>query len=563
MKYKLISDSKNDVSNVIDTVLKNRGVRDKKAYLNLTSSCLYDYHLLDNIERAVDLYVNHISVNNPIHILVDCDTDGYTSAASLYSYTKKVNPYVPITYSIHQKKEHGLSKDIEIPKETKLLIIPDAGSNDVDQCKKLSEHGVDILVLDHHQCDIKNPYALVVNNQLCGYPNKQLCGAGVVYKFLQAVDDKEWQNYADCYLDLVALGLIGDNMDVRSLETRYLIDKGMSHVRNKFLKQLIKRQMFTLGDNYTSKDIQFIVVPLINAMIRAGDFEEKDLMFRAFVETDEQFEHKGKQESIYERAARLCLNAKNRQKSYNNSVIPRICKQIERWGQDQNKIIISNVTKYLDQNMTGVVTIKIADYYNKPCLLLREKNDGLFGGSGRNINGNSISDLKKFLTDLHLFEMVTGHPNAFGVEIRKENILKAIQVINQKLKDVDFEKYILADFIISEEDLTISLVKDIWDLRRFFGPGFDEPVIIVEHLLVYASQFSLMGKNNNNWKIITDEGITLIKFHIDENDALSKAIEQGNSKIKLTIAGRANLNNYKGILTSQLIIMDYQIDEVV
>ena len=99
------------------------------------------------------------------------------------------------------------------------------------------DKGIDIIVLDHHEREEDNPYALIVNNQCSkDYPNKQLCGGGIVYRWLQALDDYYWNEFADDYLDLVAFSNISDVMDLREYETRYLVDCGLLNIKNKFLK---------------------------------------------------------------------------------------------------------------------------------------------------------------------------------------------------------------------------------------------------------------------------------------------------------------------------------------
>ena len=600
MNYKLIKNSLNDINNPQKTILLNRGISDYKTFLNLNEDCVYDYNLLDNMQQAVECYLKHINNNSNIHILCDCDTDGYTSASAIYLFTKKTAPNINLTYSIHSKKEHGLSKDIQVPDETQLLIIPDASSNDVEQCKKLSEKGIEIIILDHHECDVDNKYAIVVNNQMCGYPNKELSGVGIVYKFMQAVDNETWNDYADDFLDLVSLGLVADSMDVKSFETRYLIDKGLNKIRNKFIKAMIDKQSYTMGVNFTSKDIQFCIVPMINGMIRAGDYDEKDLMFHAFIETDEMFKYKKRgsdeetDETIYDRVARLCGNARARQNKSKDNSLSKIYVDIENHKFDENKIVFANVTKVLNETMTGVVAIKVAEHYNKPCLLLRKKEikplhftikerksklklphikgkyqtllkvkkkKCLYGGSGRNLDSSPIENLKDFLNDLHIFNFVQGHQGAFGFEIEKNKIQLAIEAINNKLKDVDFNVHVYVDFAINGEQLDIGLIKNLDSLKRYYGTGFKEPVIAVENLIVNKNQFILMGKENSSWKVITDEGVALVKFKIGDDDLLKQAFEE-HETVELTIVGTPNINNYKGILTSQIIIKEYEIIEV-
>ena len=195
MNYKLIGS--NDYSNVKNTIFENRGIKDIKHYVNLSSKDEISFDNLDNIQEAVECLEKHIANKDQIDIIVDADTDGYTSASILYMYIKKQwgNDY-PVTYSIHTNKTHGLSDDIIIPKETKLVLLPDAGSNDIEQCKKLKQQNVDVIVLDHHELEKENSYAIVVNNQSSkNYNNKNLSGVGIVYKFLQALDEEEWTDY--------------------------------------------------------------------------------------------------------------------------------------------------------------------------------------------------------------------------------------------------------------------------------------------------------------------------------------------------------------------------------
>ena len=230
------------------------------------------------------------------------DPDGYTSAAIMYQYIKLIDKNIKITYSIHKGKEHGLSKDIKIPSNINLLIIPDAGSNDYEQLEKLHDKGIDIIVLDHHLVEKESEHAIIVNNQISKYPNKNLSGVGVVYRFLQALDDETWNNYADNFLDLVALGNIADVMDTRELETRYYINKGLSQINNKMFKALIDKQYYSIRDEINITNMAFYIVPLINAMIRFGTMEQKTLLFEGFIEHDMEFDYKprGKKETIKE-----------------------------------------------------------------------------------------------------------------------------------------------------------------------------------------------------------------------------------------------------------------------
>lgn len=572
MKYRLIKDSLNDEYNVQKTILLNRGVENWKEYLNIDESCINDYSMLENIHEAVLCYISHLDSGSKIHVIVDPDVDGFCSASEIIRYTKKINPEANITYSLHTQKQHGISEDIIIPEDIDLLIVPDAGSNDVNQCKELHERGIDIIVLDHHICDKKNPYAIVVNNQMCDYPNKNFCGGGIVYKFLKAVDDELWENYADDFLDMVALSNISDVMDMREFETRYYVNAGLNKIRSKVFKALIDKQSYSMKDVVNIISVQFYITPILNAMIRVGNQDDKDLLFRAFIETDEVFKYKKRgateetDEDIYTRAARLCYNAKNRQgKEVSKSVdeIDNIIKHNELY---KNKAIFVNVSNVLSQTLTGLVAMKIADKYNKPCLLLRRqklRDDGgmFYGGSCRNFDHSPISSLKNELDSTNLFEFVQGHDNAAGFSINRSNIENAIKRINTMWKDIDFTAYYEVDFDKDVSEIDISFVKEIDDIKDLFGQGIKEPYVHISNIPVVKEDTFIMGKESNSWKVIYNDELAFVKFAVNkEKDAIINSMFSDTDGFlgTMDVVGTVSLNNYKGILTPQVVVKDYE-----
>lgn len=180
--------------------------------------------------------------NQKIAILVDVDMDGYTSAALLINYLEmqrkdfaswpdSTATIVPI---FHDAKTHGLG-DTQVMRAVRdtikpdLLIVPDASGNS-EQYQALVGIGVDVVVLDHHDVPERGDgeKVIVVNNQQSkNYKNKALSGVGVVWQCCREMDKQLPFICADMYLDLVALGLVADVMDMRSDETRFLIFEGL------------------------------------------------------------------------------------------------------------------------------------------------------------------------------------------------------------------------------------------------------------------------------------------------------------------------------------------------
>lgn len=564
MKYKVIGD--NDVTNVKQCWFRNRGITDINTYTNLNDNCLLSFNLLENMGEAVELILKHINNNTSyITIVVDCDCDGYTSAAMLYNYLSSTYPETTLDYVMHTGKQHGLSEDINIPEQTTLIILPDGGTNDTEQCKVYRDKGVDILVLDHHIKDKENPYAVIVNNQCSNkYANKELCGAGVVYKFLQALDESEWNENADDYLDLVALGNIGDLMDVKSYETKRLIDKGLSSIKNKFISAMIKAQEYSMHNHINIHNFAFYLAPLINAMCRCGTMEDKNIVFRALIETDEKFDYKKRgqtetiKESIYDRAARLCKNTKGRQDKTVKSALPKL----KEWVEDKkiyNHPIMFVRGDDLSSSFTGLAAIKLADYYNRPCLVLKKRDDGYYGGSARNNDNSPFNRLKQTMIDTQMFEFCQGHEGAFGFSIKSNNISDTVKMCKELFSNLDFDT-LKVDFEIDFEDFDIRFIRDIDRLADYYGTGLKEPKVIVTNIILQKNQGLLMGTDRTTWKFITDDNIAFIKFGNTENDKVKQWLESDSqSELMITAYCEIGFNEYNGVLTPQAKIKDYEV----
>ena len=119
MNYKIIGN--NDYCHIPISIFTNRGITNVNEYTHLTDDVLIPYDNLDNINEAVQMLGKHIKSNSKMAIIVDCDVDGQCSAAMMYSYLKRLNKEIDITYLIHSGKQHGISSEIEMPESTSLL----------------------------------------------------------------------------------------------------------------------------------------------------------------------------------------------------------------------------------------------------------------------------------------------------------------------------------------------------------------------------------------------------------------------------------------------------------
>ena len=572
MEYKLYDSNKQE-NNIIKQVLYNRGINDVDTYLNLNERYNIGYENLDNIEKACDVFIRHFDKQDCIGIIPDSDVDGYCSSAELYLYIKRMNTNYPIKIIYHNRaKTHGLC-DVFIPDEVKLLIIADAGTNDVIECEMLKNRGIDIIILDHHEQEKDNPYAVIVNNQCSKkYSNKQLCGAGIVYKFLKALDDYYWNDFADDYLDLVALANISDVMDIRQCETKYLIDKGLHNIKNKFFKQLIQSQSFVMKDKITIHNIQWSITPIINAMIRIGSNEDKELLFKAFIEQEEQiFEYKKRatkntpsviiEENIYEHVARLCTNIKSKQDRMKDKAVNEIIDSCNIENDD--KVMLIDGTYIVDSGLTGVIAMKIADMFQKPCILVKKYFDEeldkfVLSGSARNMPHSPIQNLKDVINNTHEFIFAQGHANAFGVSLDVDNKDKAISILNKELSGIEYDHVYYIDYILNQNDDIFSTVVELSKMDGYIGQGIDEPMIAVENIILNKDDFSVFGKNEDTISFVIND-VKFIQFKCNSNNKLYEFIQDAwndNDVVVFTVVGKPTINKYNGVSTPQIIIED-------
>lgn len=573
----------------VERVLSNRGIKpcDIKHYLNTTDKDILDPKTIMNITEGVKMLIKHINAGDKIMVQIDSDCDGYTSAATLINYLNLLFPAYTqskISYRIHDGKEHGIIPDT-IPEDVKLVIAPDSSSNDYEEHKYLQEHGIDVLVIDHHEADEISKYACIINNQLCDYPTKSLSGVGMVYKFCSYIDELMNIDLANELIDLVALGLIADMMDMRDFETKHLIAKGIENIRNPFFYNMVKKNEFSLRDGVTPIGVAFYIAPYVNATIRMGSYEEKMTLFESMLEYKayEQIGStkrgcKGQLEARVDQACRNCTNIKNRQTKARDSALEVIEKLIEDNHLLDNKILVIQLDEkhFIEKNLTGLIANQLMAKYQRPVLLLNkvittntyldEKNLPVlvstisWEGSGRGYDKSKFDNLREFLKESNLVMYAEGHANALGVGIADIEMQSFIDYTNEKLANFDFTPCYKVDFIFNGNDFKGSDIVEIAELKSIWGQGIDEPYIALENVKVSKENITLMSPDKNpTIKILLPNGTSLIKFKATQEEYEMLNSEMGC--INLTVIGKCERNMWNGVVSPQIIVEDYEITE--
>jgi single-stranded-DNA-specific exonuclease len=541
---------------LIEKLAKVRGISNLEDWINPPSKYVHSPYMLSNIDLAVQRIIKAIHTQQKIQIVADIDTDGVCSTGIMYNYLKELTPN--ITYIHSQRSEgHGVETVLDkIQDDTQLVIIVDSSSNSVEACKELKEKEKDVIIIDHHKVDRINPYAILVNCQLNGYPNKELSGSAMVYKVCQVLDEYLDIDMADNFLDLTAIGLVGDMMSVRDMENRYLIYNGINKINNLGIKEILKQSGVDFSEGITSTDISFKIAPIIGACSR---FDRIELALELITTED--------QDRIVE-LTKIMIDMNEQRKAEQKEIVESATKNIDT---SNNVIIIVN--NEIGSGFRGLIATDVVEKYSKPVFVLAHKNGNKYMGSARTVG---LIPLKTLCQKSGLFDFVQGHEGAFGVAFKKENLEKIIDYFNKTLDSEDLQKVIEYDLELNADEIDEMDIKQVEKFSRICGQGFPEPKFLIKGLTVeedYSKKLgnyvrAVMGSNNNTVKISCENNFALMKFRTNEDyglDIEKHYYDDNNFMTELEVVGSLNLNSFynrglgEWVITKQIFIDDYRI----
>lgn len=536
------------------------------------------------MEKGIDLL--HNNLDKKIFIKVDPDVDGYTSAAYVRMFLQRIKPDVEIEYMLNFNKRHGLYlEDIVDKKDLGLIIIPDA-SFEVEEGKKIKEEfDIPILIIDHHIIEEKNKeihkYATVINCTEGGYPNPTLSGVGVVHKFFLAYSKKYNipQEVCNYFLDIVALGMIADGMDLRNLETRFYALQGLAieNRNSELIKEMAIKYAEDMKFGHTITNYGWVIAPKMNGTIRYGKEEEQIDLFRALCEEKEDREYQPRRKhkddplpekeihSLQKTMARVCLNVKQRQDVEVSKFMKRLETIIEKDRLYTNSIIIVDGSDILEKpTVTGLVANKISGKYKRPVLMLRDYagEEDYFGGSGRGF-GKVSNNFKDLLIETGLFDECNGHANAFGVKLLKSRIDEVVKACNQKIKMEDLNVVHDVDYEVQANKLKEKDLKDVANSYEIWGNCVPEPVFAITNLRINTKDIHAYGEKNGFIRFVYNK-IPFIKKYCKADEynrmILSSKNDFGPSakEIEMTIIGKFSLNEYEGSVYPQVRIEEFE-----
>lgn len=574
MKYELIENSIKSL-NPVEQVLLNRGIKQENIaqFLNPSDDNILDPLLLRNMKEGAKMLLSHIERGDKVFIQVDADCDGYTSAAALINYLNHLFPHfvqTNISYRVHDGKQHGLLIDT-IPTDVKLVIAPDASSNDIEVHDILATKGIDVLVLDHHTIERESQNACVINNQWGDYPNKTLSGAGVVYKFCCYLDSLIGINYAEEIADLVTVGIQSDVMLLTDLETRAIITKGMNEFKNPLLKTMVEKDKFHFeGKQLSPFLITWYIAPYINAISRSGTLQEKQVVFESMIDFLAYNEIpstkrgcSGRLETRVEQAVRTCNNVKNRQTKEQEKATEVLERIIEEQNLLENKILAIKVEpKYaINKNLTGLCANRLLSAYNRPVLVLNyvknEEYGDVWAGSGRGYDKGNLGSFREAIVNCGLAISAVGHSSAFGASIPDSKFDEFINYFNELYKDFDCDPIYKVDYIFQGNDISWDIVGTLAQQEVLWGRGVEAPIVAIEGFKVFANELNLYGldKGKPTLNIRQENGCSLVKFKSSEEEY--EKLHSDLGYVIIDAVGTCEWSNWGNC--PQIYITDYEI----
>lgn len=496
-------------------------IADVDAYLNPENIEYQSPDMYKNIHVAVDMF--HGDVGR-IGIVIDSDMDGACSAAIAYMLCKEYYPDTEPIIFAHTGKQHGcidLLSDI-LAANINLLIIPDAGSSEIDACRELYEHGIKVVVLDHHIIEKSNRYATVVNPYRADNSpniNTDISGTGVVEKFACALGSTQ------SFKDLVAVSLISDICSLRSPENRKYVYDGLTNPTNPFIKYCLEH---CCNRGVNPEGVAFGIAPLANALARSDDQSTKRLFFDALI---------GKIEP--ETAVKAMKAVKSKQDYQVKKVVDKLSD-----GLDTSHNVIIGFGEPENKSYLGLVANKFCGKYNKPTFLLRELNSTTWSGSMR-----SPIDLLEIINESGLAKC-QGHSSASGITVKKSNLKRFARFLDGLDLDVEPDIEVVAK--IEPNNITRNLANVCVENNILWGKDINKPLF---HCTLTTPQIYVYRNRSTTVKLVQD-GIEFIKFFVSNEEASQFESAQGKS---IEVVVSLGLNEYNGQIKPQAIIERYEI----
>jgi single-stranded-DNA-specific exonuclease len=469
------------VHRIVAGVLAARGFKTSQEaglFLRPALSALHDPVLMRDMRNAVDRISTAIAAGESILLYGDYDVDGTSSIVILKTALDLLKAKVEFHIPHRLKDGYGMrSEAIEEAAKSgiTLIISVDTGIRAAEVVRHAAGLGIDVIVTDHHLPDFDLPPAAAVlnpNRPDCEYPEKNLCGAGVTFKLIQALlgrsilfTPERREKLLDSFLKLVAIATIADIVPLVG-ENRIIVQRGLAGLRkvnNAGLRALLGISGLGAGLAPSSHQIAFQIAPRINA---AGRMASARDVIDLFLTNDET------------RARDLAqqLDTLNRERQQAEAeIVETILAQCDSLDAADESAALVFAEPGWHLGVVGIVASRLVERFSRPVFVLSDSaEEGCFSGSGRSIPGFHLLEALESMAGL--FHKFGGHKQAAGLTIKRELVeefrRRLLSFAGARLTSDDMRPRYHADLEVSFSEFNARSVEDLFLLAPF---GYGNP----------------------------------------------------------------------------------------
>lgn len=533
-------------------VLVARGIKTKDAilsFVNDDASIVHDPFLLHDMQKAVDRIFAAVESNEKILVYGDYDADGVTSTTIMFETLDQLGANVQ--YYVPNRFKDGYGPNLDeyqrfINDEgVQLIVTVDNGVAGNVAVNYAEEHGVNVIVTDHHELPEELPKAFAIvhpRHPEGNYPFGDLSGVGVAFKFATAL----LEEIPEEFLDLYAIGTVADLVSMTD-ENRFLVKMGLTMIPDTQRIGLQKLMDIAGVDlsSFDEQDIGFTVAPRINAVGRLEDANRAVELLTTFDE---------------DRASTLAKDINNinskRQGLVNDIFVE--AQKIAVDDQHASKQTLVIVGHDWHQGVLGIVASRIVELTNKPTIVLSDQDrNQIYKGSGRSVEAlNLFKAVDPVRDQLVAFG---GHHMAIGVTVEGSQVESLADQLEQAALNngLNFNDRptMNIDLKVKISDFSEKLVADL----KILGPfGTNNPVPKFELEDVQVKDAKAIGKDSSHLKFTVEDGGTSINAIAFKRGEITDILN--NISNSISVVGTINTNEWRGNVSLQFMTDDIKIN---
>ncbi len=542
------------VKPLVAALLLSRGYETPEAaveFLNPSLEHLHEPLLLKGMQEAMNRIQRAVDDKEKIMIWGDYDVDGTTGTVLLRKMLSLLGS--DSTFHVPNRFTEGYGINIPALEQAQnegvtLVISVDCGIRSFEPLEWARDHGLDVIVTDHHLSDEVrgNPPAVAVvnpNQPGCPYPDKHLAGVGVAFKLAHALlRENDLAHEVPSFLKIAAIGTVADVMDLTG-ENRAIVRLGLldlPQTSNFGLKALM--EVADCRSDMTSYHIGFRIGPRINA---AGRMDVARHVVELFEAAD------------FATARQLAslLDSRNRERQQVQQKITELALFETEGISEKHFVVVAGEAWH--QGVIGLAASRIAEKLYRPTIVLSIK-DGFGHGSARSILGFHLLQALDSCEDL--FEQYGGHAAAAGMKIRADRIPDLQKRLNdyamKTLKDEELTPQLNIDALVTSRSLSLELVESFAPFEPF-GAGNPKPIFVTRDLFLRDEPL-VMKEKHLKLRLVDNDNKQFEAVWWDGVERSKGQTLRPNSRIELAYV--AEVNTWQGNSRLQLVVEDLRAD---